>query len=378
MVEAVLRDLRRDLRPEPHREGVLVGHEHAIRSAHAFEDRLLVPRNDRPQVDHLYRTPAFLCQGVGHGLRLMHRVTPSHHGQVGPAPARASLAERNQVVLVRLRRAGWHGAVEALVLEEDDGVVHARGGLDQALGILGARRVDHVPAGYVGEEALDVGRVPRAALDVAADRDTADHRTAPRTRAAPAHRSDFVAHLHEGRPDVVGELDLDHGHVAGRAHAARDSENRSLRQGGIHATRLAEFVGDAFCHAEDAALGILDVLSPHDDLGIATHLLPQSRIDRVHHRYPRVDELGLRLLCDGQVRRENVLHHVIVLREWMSIRLFGGSVDFILDRRAEILNLGHAENVRRNYLGLDLEDRVTLGCVGKLFLAAVLAVIVRG
>ena len=62
----------------------------------------------------------------------------------------------------------------------------------------------------------------------------------------------------------------------------------------------------------------------------------------------------------------------------MSIRLFGGSVDFILDRRAEILNLGHAENVRRNYLGLDLEDRVTLGCVGKLFLAAVLAVIVRG
>ena len=61
------------------------------------------------------------------------------------------LAQGDDVLLVRDRALGH---VEQLVLDEDDRVVVADGGLEQAAGVVGSRGHDHLEPGDVVEERL--------------------------------------------------------------------------------------------------------------------------------------------------------------------------------------------------------------------------------
>ena len=262
------------------------------------------------------------------------------------------------------------------MLEEQDRVLHPRGRLEEALGILGAARVGDVPARNVGEEALDVGRVPRAALDVTAHGDAADHRAAPGAGAAPAHRRDLVAHLHEGRPDVVSELDLHDRHVARRAHASGNAQDRSLGQGGVHAAVLAEFVGQALGHAEHPALRVFDILAPHDDLGVARHLLAQRGIDGLDHRHLGPCEVRLRFLGHGQLVREHVPRDVVVLRMRIAACLLRSLVDLRLDAGAQVGDLGRGHDAGAQHLALGLQHRIARDGRLDLGLAAVPALVV--
>ena len=61
--------------------------------------------------------------------------------------------------------------------------------------------------------------IRRAAAQVAADRHADDHRARPVVARAVAHHRQLVANLHERRPDVVEELDLDDRLQAAQRHA---------------------------------------------------------------------------------------------------------------------------------------------------------------
>lgn len=56
------------------------------------------------------------------------------------------------------------------MLQEDHGVLRAGSGFHQSLGIFCATGKYNAPAGDVREEAFNAGGMPRAALNIAADR----------------------------------------------------------------------------------------------------------------------------------------------------------------------------------------------------------------
>ena len=122
---------------------------------------------------------------------------------------------------------------------------------------------------------------------------------------APADQRQLVADLHEGGPDVVEELDLDHRLEAARRHADGAPDDVGLGQRGVEdatgAVPALQVVGDL----EDAALAldlvqavlpgaVRHVLAEDDDARIAGHLVVEARVEQVHHRLrgPALGGLG--------------------------------------------------------------------------------------
>ena len=188
---------------------------------HRRQDRLLVERPERPQVDDLDADPL-----LRHDVRRLEGVVG--HQPVGDdRDLRAGmrdrrLAERHEV-LVR-RDVAADRAVHLLVLEEQDRVVVADGRSEQARGVVGRRRDDDLEARHVGEERLDRLRVVQRAVDPAAVRRADGHRDAEAVVRAVAHPRRLGHELVERRMDEVGELDL------GDRAAGRSSPRRSRRR----------------------------------------------------------------------------------------------------------------------------------------------------
>ena len=135
--------------------------------------------------------------------RVDHRAVGDDRQVVARAPDRA-LPMRHDVVLVR--QVVLDPAVEVLVLEEEHRVVVADRRLEQALGVVGGRRLDHLEAGRVEEERLGVERVERPAADAAAAR-PADHHRHAGAVAVAARRGEVGEHV-EAAGDEVDELHL--------------------------------------------------------------------------------------------------------------------------------------------------------------------------
>ena len=80
------------------------------------------------------------------------------------------LAEGDHVVGAGIGRAAVCLAIEALVFEEEHGVVAADGGAQESVGVEGVGGEDDADAGGVGEDAFAVLRViDGAAGEIAAD-----------------------------------------------------------------------------------------------------------------------------------------------------------------------------------------------------------------
>src|SRR4051812_48973418 len=125
-----LGDQRRDLRARRARLVGLVDDHDLARLADALEDRRLVERDERAQVEHL-DAAVEIRGGLERGVD--HRAVGDHR-QVG-ALARDPRAERRRVRPGR--DLALHAPVEVLVLHEEDRVGIAYGGDQQALGVLG-------------------------------------------------------------------------------------------------------------------------------------------------------------------------------------------------------------------------------------------------
>ena len=110
------------------------------------------------------------------------------------------------------------------MLEEQHRIIRAGGRFQQTLGVLGAARINDVPARGMGENGLDIGGVPGPALDVATTGHPDDQRTGPRIIAAPADGGDFVTQLQKARPDIVGKLNFDNGLVARDRRTGGDAQ----------------------------------------------------------------------------------------------------------------------------------------------------------
>ena len=119
VLERLLGDGRGDLRAEAAGARVLVQDEHLRAAPHALEHALLVPRDERSQVEHL-DLEALLRELVrGLGRRVHHRA-PGDDDRVVAGPVDVGVAERDRVPL--LRHLALDAAVQVLVLEEEDGV----------------------------------------------------------------------------------------------------------------------------------------------------------------------------------------------------------------------------------------------------------------
>src|SRR3954470_9970562 len=138
VLEAAVGDDRRDLRARRARLVRLVDDQHLARLADRREDRLLVERHERAQVEHLDRRAVEVLGRLERGVH--HRAVRDDR-EVGSF-ARDAGGERRRVEAVG--HLTLHAPVEVLVLEEEDGVVIAHGADQQALGVLGRRRRDHL------------------------------------------------------------------------------------------------------------------------------------------------------------------------------------------------------------------------------------------
>ena len=146
------------------------------------------------------------------------------------------LAEGDGVIGAGMRRAVVGFAVEALVFQEQHGIVAADGGAQQAAGVEGVRRKNHVQAGNVRENAFAaLAVIDGAAVQISADGHTDHQRRGQGVVGAPAEGGELVANLHHRGPDVIEELDLDD-----RLHAARRHADGAADDGGLGDGRVEQ------------------------------------------------------------------------------------------------------------------------------------------
>ena len=147
IVEGVLDHPGHDLGPDAHRPPAFLGRDQTAGLLDALDDGLVVQRAQGAQVDDL-AADALLRQLLGGLQGKADHAAVGGDGDVGALAADLGLADRHDIVL-DLRHIELD-AVHHLVLEEDDGVGIADGGLQQALGIGGVIGGDDLQAGDVG------------------------------------------------------------------------------------------------------------------------------------------------------------------------------------------------------------------------------------
>src|SRR5262245_29073005 len=170
MIEGLLVHDGGDLAGDAAGAGVLVHHHHLAGLARAGRDRLAVERQEGAQIDHLRLRAALARQGLGRLETGIEHGAVGHDRQVASLATHRRTADRNDVVL--RGQVLLDPAVEELVLEVDDRIVVADGGLDQPLGVVRGRRGHDLETGRVDEVHLRVLRMERAAAHAAAARAT--------------------------------------------------------------------------------------------------------------------------------------------------------------------------------------------------------------
>ena len=181
-----------------------------------------------------------------------------------PVAAHGGLADRHDVVLGR--QLLLDPAVEELVLEEEHGVVVADRGLDQALRVVGRRRLHDLESRRVREVRLRVLGVERAAVHAAAGGAADDERHAD-ARAVARLGGEVRDHV-EGAGDEVDELHLGDRPHAHHRRADGRADDRRLGDRRVDDALLAELGDEAVGHLEGAAVDA-DVLAEQEDARVA-------------------------------------------------------------------------------------------------------------
>ena len=161
--------------------------------------------------------------------------------------------------------------VEVLVLAEQHRVVAADRRAQQPGRVLRVRREDDADARRVREDRdARLAVIRRAAAQVAADRHADHHRARPVVARPVAHHRQLVANLHERRPDVVEELDLDDRLQPAQRHADGAADDVGLGERRVEHAVAAEPPLQAVRHLEDAALAGDQLASASSRLASAT------------------------------------------------------------------------------------------------------------
>ena len=148
-------------------------HHHAIGFLDGRADGLPIVGREGAQVDHLDADVGVLPLHLHGSLQsfLDHRAV-GHDGEAVAGLDDFGAAERDGEVRAGMRRAIVRLAIQALVLEEQNRIVAADGGAQQAAGIQRVRRHHHAQAGDVRELHLAaLAVIDGAAVQIAADGD---------------------------------------------------------------------------------------------------------------------------------------------------------------------------------------------------------------
>jgi len=148
-----------------------VGDHEAVRARERGEHGGLVPRLKRAQVDN-FSFDAVFCQRAGGRKRNIAHGAVGHDRRIAAGARNVRLADRH--IRQWLGQLALHG-IEALVLDDDDGIRVSDRSARQRVGIGDRRRADYLEAGYVREPGFKALRVLRAGIDATAVRQAHDH-----------------------------------------------------------------------------------------------------------------------------------------------------------------------------------------------------------
>ena len=222
--------------------------------------------------------PSF-CKLLGRVKRFVdHDLDPDHGGGVART-LDVGETHRDGVVAVRDRA---FDEIELLVLEEDDRVVVADGGLEQALGVgRGGGHAD-LQAGDVGEPGLQRLRVLGGVAAAAALLGPNDHRQGDFAAEHVAHLGGLVGDRLHAEAQKVGVHDLADWAGAGRGGANGQRGDRFLGDRRVANSLEAELVDQSLGYAKDAAAAPDgDVLAEDENGRVAPHLLAQRLVERL-------------------------------------------------------------------------------------------------
>src|SRR3990172_1544095 len=273
-VEAFFADARGDLGLHTERAPFLGHDDGAIRLAHRLEDGLQIERAQRAQIDDLC-IDSFLGQHVRRAKRRLEHAPVGHDRHVLAGALNVALAERHDVVAVR------HLALDAVdggMLEEDDWIGIADGGLEHALRVVGRAGEGHLQAGDVCEHHLERLRVRRAQLAPATGH-AHDERHAPLPSEHVMHLRGVVDDLVHRQEAKVDRHKLGDGALPADRRAHRHADDRAFGNGRVPNAILAEFVEQAARHGVRAAVRA-DVLAHDEYTFVAQHFLAHRLLQR--------------------------------------------------------------------------------------------------
>src|SRR2546423_15068148 len=148
--EALVAEPGGDLRAVAPRERVFVRDQHFVGLPDRRRDRLPVHGREAPQIDDFYAHAVLFLELLGRDERALHHGAVRHDGQ-GPSLTHAlRFAERDREVGPWVGRLAVGLAIDALVLEEQDGIVAADRGPQQAVRIERGAGADHAQPWHGG------------------------------------------------------------------------------------------------------------------------------------------------------------------------------------------------------------------------------------
>src|SRR5437762_607554 len=140
-LKRLLVDARGDLARDATGPRVLVHDQHLVRLLHGRDDRPIIQRQQRPQIEHFHRQAIFVGELVGGFQRFPQRGTVGNYGKMLPLARQARLPDRRENFFAR-GQLFLDPPIQPFVLEIQHGIVIADRGLDQALRVPDRRGID--------------------------------------------------------------------------------------------------------------------------------------------------------------------------------------------------------------------------------------------
>src|SRR4051812_19323801 len=248
-----------------------------------FEDRVVVDRLERCQIDH-FGEMAIAGELIGRLERFVEHRAPSHEGYIGAFAGDERLVERQRLAVVL--DLFLEPAVEPRWLEEHHRIRIGDRREQQAVSLCGRGGIDDADAGDVGEHRLGALGVVLGRMDARAAGRAQHHRaTQPSLRPMP-QASGVVQDLVDRRIGEARELDFGHRPQALGGHADRHAGDQPLGERRVGDALGTEALLQPGGGAEYAAVDA-DVLAQHDDAIVVLHGPRERQVDRLNQRDAR-------------------------------------------------------------------------------------------
>src|SRR5437773_3245275 len=154
-LERLLVEARGDLARDATGPRVLVHDQHLIRLLHRRDDRRVIEREQRPQIEHLDRHAVFLVELVGGFQRFPQRGAVTDDGKMLAFACHPRLPDRRENFFA-LGQLFLDTPIQPFVLEIQDGIVIADGSLNQPLRVPDRRGIHNFEPRRVQERRLRV------------------------------------------------------------------------------------------------------------------------------------------------------------------------------------------------------------------------------